>query len=114
MPDIKKKIKFEKEQNIIFNKLLNTLNYNNDNLFYLYDLDNNKDLQDNIMKLVDDIIKYYSSSNCTGINKKKCKRPYLSIIRYLVKYHEKNLFFMDYTLKINDNKTVRTKKYKII
>ena len=114
MPDIKKKIKFEKQQNSLFNDLLNILNYNNDNVFYLYDLDNNKELQDNIMNLVDNIIKYYPSSNCNGINKKKCKRPYLSIIRYLVKYHNKNLFFMDYTLKIDDNKTVRTKKYKII
>ena len=41
--------------------------------FYLYDLDNNKELQDNIMNLVDNIIKYYPSSNCNGINKKNVK-----------------------------------------
>ena len=33
MPDIKKKIKFEKEQNSLFNDLLNILNYNNNNVF---------------------------------------------------------------------------------
>ena len=49
-----------------------------------------------------------------GVNGKNCKRPYLSIIRYILKFHNKELYFMDYTLEFEDKKTTRTKKYKII
>ncbi len=114
MPDKKKLLKYKKEQQEILDKLLNILNYNNDHTFYLYDLDNKAELRENILGLSDDIIKYYPSSSCMGVNGKKCKRPYLSIIRYILKFHNKELYFMDFTLEIDNKKTIRTKKYKII
>ncbi len=114
MPNKKKQLKYEKEQQEILDKLLEILNYNNDYTFYLYDLDNKIKLQESIIDLSNDIRKYYPSSSCMGINGKKCKRPYLSIIRYIIKFHNKELYFMDYTLEIENGKTIRTKKYKII
>ena len=114
MPDKKKQLKYKKEQQEILDKLLEILNYNNDYTFYLYDLDNKIKLQESIINLSNDIRKYYPSSSCMGINGKKCKRPYLSIIRYIIKFHNKELYFMDYTLEIENGKTIRTKKYKII
>ena len=114
MPDKKKQLKYKKEQQEILDKLLEILNYNNDYTFYLYDLDNKIKLQESIINLSNDIRKYYPSSSCMGINGKKCKRPYLSIIRYIIKFHNKELYFMDYTLEIENGKNIRTKKYKII
>ena len=114
MVDIKKEHKYKKEQEELLNKLLLILNYNNDYTFYLYDLDNKIELQNSIIGLSDDIRKYYPSSTCMGVNGQNCKRPYLSIIRYILKFHNKELYFMDFTLEIENKKTIRTKKYKII
>ena len=114
MVDKKKQVKYKKEQYKLLDKLLDILNYNNDYTFYLYDLDNKIELQKSIIGLSSDIRKYYPSSSCMGGNGKNCKRPYLSIIRYILKFHNKELYFMDYTLEFEDKKTTRTKKYKII
>lgn len=80
----------------------------------MYDLDNKKELQETIIGLTDDIKKYYPASSCIGVNGQNCIRPYLSIIRYLLKFHNKELYAMDYTLNIKNKETIRTKKYKII
>lgn len=114
MVDKKKQLKYKKEQEELLNKLLEILNYNNNYTFYLYDLDNKIELQESIIGLSDDIKKYYPSSICTGVNGKNCKRPYSSIIRYILKFHNKELYSMDYTLDIEDKKNIRTIKYKII
>ena len=50
MVDIKKKLKYKKEQENLLNKLLEILNYNNDYTFYLYDLDNKIELQESIIR----------------------------------------------------------------
>ena len=114
MVDIKKQLKYQKEQEELLNKLLEILNYNNDYTFYLYDLDNKKELQETIIGLTDDIKKYYPASSCIGVNGQNCIRPYLSIIRFLLKFHNKELYAMNYTLNIENKETIRTKKYKII
>ena len=113
MVDIKKQIKYKKEQEDTLNKLLEILNYNNDYTFYLYDLDNKIELQESIITLSDDIKKYYPACSCIGVNGQKCIRPYLSIIRFLLKFHNKEFYTMDYRLDIDDKKNIRTKKYKI-
>jgi hypothetical protein len=51
----------------------------------MYNLENNQELQENIMNLGKDIKKYYSCSSCKGLNNKICKKPYLSIIKYILK-----------------------------
>lgn len=114
MPDKKKLLKYNKEQQEILDKLKNILNYNNDYTFYLYDLDNKIELQESIIGLSDDIRKYYPASSCIGVNGQNCKRPYLSIIRYILKFHNKELYAMDFTMNIENGETTRTKKYKII
>ena len=45
---------------------------------------------------------------------KNCKRPYLSIIKYILKFHNKEFYTKDYRLDIEDKKNIRTIKYKII
>jgi hypothetical protein len=113
MPNKPKLNKFKEEQQTILEKIMSILNYNNNYTFYLHDLDNNLVLQQNIMELSNDIKSFYPSSSCIGINGKDCKRPYLSVIKYLLKFHNKELYFTDSTFQI-DGKNIRTKKYKII
>ncbi len=52
MPNKKKQLKYEKEQQEILDKLLEILNYNNDYTFYLYDLDNKIELQESIYFII--------------------------------------------------------------
>lgn len=113
MPDKKKELKFVSEQHDILEKLLDILEIKKSNTFLLYDLDNDTEKQTKILSLSDDIKKYYPSCLCTGVNGKKCLRPFLSIIRYIIKYHKMKLFSMNYTFSIKD-KCIRTKKYTII
>ena len=113
MVDIKKNIKYQKEQKAIYYRLIELLNFNGDYTFTKYTLENDKKLQENILSLKDDIKKYYSSSSCKGVNNKACKREYFSIIRYIMKLNNKEIYKNDINIKI-DNKNKRTTKYKII
>lgn len=115
MPDIKKKIKYEIQQIETLDKLLKIIDVSIDKyVFTLYDLDNNEEKINKILELKDDIRKYYSSSCCSGVNTKECKRPYLSIIRYILKHHNYTMKSSDHSFSIGNNITIRTKKYHII
>jgi len=77
--------KFAIEQANIQNKIIALLNLEG-NGFYLYDLDRNKDLQQQIMDMVPDIWKVFPHVNITGlIYPAKCRRPWLSIVRGVIK-----------------------------
>jgi hypothetical protein len=114
MPYKKKDIKYETEQKNILTKLLNILEYDISKTFLLYDLDNDLEKQEKIKSLCDDIKKYYPSSSCIGTNGKKCNRPYLSIIRYILKHNDMKLFSMNYAIPTENKKYIRTKQYTII
>lgn len=74
----------------------------------LYDLDQNKDKQDQIMSMVDEIKEAFHVHNFTGINRPgHMKRPWLSIIRTLLQKRY-SILIEDYRDKENG---VRTKKY---
>jgi len=94
LPNIKN-IKFKEEQQKIINKLFLILN---DNTFILYELDNDEKKQKEIIELGKDIKKYYSCSTCKGINIPDCKRPYLSIIRFLLKKNGYDFYSKNYSI----------------
>ncbi len=87
--------KYAVEQFFIRNEILSILGLTSDKYkdgFYLYDIDNNDSIQDKIMELRPDIQKYFCHINITGlIYPERCKRPWLSIARGVIKNH--------YTLK---------------
>ena len=114
MPYKKKDIKYASEQKNILAKLLGILGYETSKTFLLYELDNDLEKQEKINGLCDDIKKYYPSSSCIGTNGKKCNRPYLSIIRYILKYNNMKLFSMNYAIPAENKKYIRTKQYTII
>jgi hypothetical protein len=101
---------YEKEQNDIIEKLIRTLELDEQMSITLYELDNNKTKTDAIMKMIPTIRKFFSSSKITGISEPdKLERPWLSLIRQLVKGRY-NMFSCDYRFQ-QDNRTIRTKKY---
>jgi len=114
MPGLQKTAKYSAEQSDVLAKLLDILNYNQDLTFLLSDLDENQELQEKILALGEDIRKYYPASSCIGVNGRDCKRQYLSIIRFILKHHGKELYSNDHTLKLSEKQYRKTKKYKII
>jgi hypothetical protein len=79
--------------------------------FTLYNMDNNKFLQEQIMGLVEDIRKAFYIHNFTGVNRPDgLKRPWLSIVRTLLGKRY-NIIIEDYRDK---EKMVRTKRYNFI
>ena len=112
MVGVKKNLKYPKEQKEIYYKLLNLINLNGDYSFNKYTLENDRELQENILNLTADIKRYYSASSCKGVNNKVCKRDYFSIIRFVLKENDKELYKNDITM-IVDNKNIQTIKYKI-
>jgi len=110
MPDIKKNIKYNKEQELVLSKLLEIIDIET---LILYNLDNDIDLQNKVLELENDVKKYYSSSTCTAINKKKCIRPYLVLIKFILKKHNYQIVSKDFSIPLGDNKFIRTIKYII-
>lgn len=108
----KKNDLYRDKQIEIFDKLMEILNYNGDHSFILYEMDNNEELQNSIMDLTLNIRRYYNACSCPGLNNTKCKRPYMSIIRFLCKSNNMNIISRDHIIK-NDVKNIRTKIYYI-
>ena len=104
-----KSLLYEEEQEEIIEKLISALDLDEENSIILYEFDKDYDKQRNIMSLIPKIRKYFTTKNISGINGKKCKRPYMSIIRSLVgKIY--NICSSDLRMKV-DKKVIRTKKY---
>ena len=76
--------KYVEERDLVQNKIISILNLNEG--FYLYEIDNNDEVKKKIMDLVPDISKYFCHVNMTGLlYPKKCKRPWLSMVRGVLK-----------------------------
>lgn len=105
-----KKELYKKEQNDILNQLVDILDINNNPTFILYELDNDTQKQQQIIDLIPNIRKYFSLSNVRGIkNPETLKRPWLSIIRQMLKSKYK-MISKDHQIT-KDSQKIRTKRY---
>ena len=105
-----KSILYKNEQNQICDKIIDILQLDDNKSITLYELDNDKEKQQNILDLIPDIRKYFSFGSIIGASEpESTKRPWLSIIRHITKI-KYQLIYGDYTKKINDSR-VRTKRY---
>jgi hypothetical protein len=110
---IKLSEKFQNEREDICNKIITILELKEDNTFLLYDLDEDIEKQNKIMELKDDIQKYFACSTISSFKPNfECKRPYLNIIRSILRKQNYNFIGNDYTIKIN-NIPKKTIKYII-
>jgi len=99
-----------KQQKNVLDKLLKIIGDEN----ILYNFDKNDKLQKEIMNLTDDVKKYYACSNCSAINNKNCKKPYLTLLKFIMKKHGCKIKSSDHTIKLDSNIFIRTKIYKFI
>ena len=77
---------YKKEQEEIVDKIIKILDLENKTEYTLYELDKNGEIQKQIMELIPKIRKYYSFNGIKAVGEpNKVKRPWLSIIKHLIK-----------------------------
>jgi hypothetical protein len=101
---------YKKEQEEIVDKIAKILDLENKTEYTLYELDKNTDIQKQIMELIPEIRKYYSFNGIKAVGEpNKIKRPWLSIIKHLIK-KKYNFVSLDYHFT-EEGKHIRTQKY---
>jgi hypothetical protein len=104
---------YDDEQSKIKKELIDILELNNKNGFILYQIDHDEELKSKIMGLLPKIRTFYSMSKITAISTpERIKRPYISIIRHILK-KDYDILSAEHTLRI-DEKIIRTKRYVFI
>jgi hypothetical protein len=87
------------------------LDLKNKTEYTLYELDKNEDIQKKIMALIPEIRKWFSFNSMKAVGEpNKIKRPWLSIIKHLIKLKYK-MVSLDYHFTEN-KKHIRTQKYQ--
>lgn len=77
---------YKKEQDEIIDKIITILDLENKNTYTLYELDKNEEIQKNIIELIPEIRKWFSFNGIKAVGEpNKIKRPWLSIIKHLLK-----------------------------
>ena len=100
---------YKKEQEIV-DKIITILDLENKTEYTLYELDKNEEIQKKIMELIPEIRKYYSFNGIKAVvEPNKIKRPWLSIIKHLIK-KKYNIISLDHHFTEN-GKHIRTQKY---
>lgn len=101
---------YKKEQEEIVDKIVKILDLENKTEYTLYELDKNGEIQKKIMELIPDIRKYYSFNGIKAVGEpSKIKRPWLSIIKHLIKM-KYSVVSLDYHFTEEGNH-IRTQKY---
>jgi hypothetical protein len=105
--------KYQTEREDICSKLINILELGEDNTFLLCDLDNDIEKQNKILAMKEEIQNCFACSTISSFKPNfECKRPYLNIIRSILRKQNYNFIGNDFTIKI-DNVPKKTIKYII-
>jgi len=105
---------YEDEREAVCNKILNILNLGSDGTFTLYALDRDIEKQNKILDLKDEIMKYFAYSSISCFKAKfKCRRPYLNIIRSILREQRYTFTSKLFVLKMPNDMYVRTMRYTI-
>jgi hypothetical protein len=102
---LKKSDKYKEERLDIVNKINNILGVTETNKkFYTYDLDKDEAKQKEIMKLKDDVEKYFASKQNALFSKDKHQRDYLLLIRLVYKDMKIKMSHITTTITRDDKK----------
>ena len=102
------------EREEICNKLIDIINLDSDGCFLLSNIDEDIDKQNEIIKIKDNIKKYFAVSTISSFKPNfECKRPYLNIVRSILRQQGYIFEGKDCEFKIGENLYQRTIKYKI-
>ena len=104
---------YKKEQEEICDKIIEILDLPETNTITLYELDNDKEKQEKIIELIQDIRKYFSFNSIKAVGEPhRIKRPWLSIIKQITKL-KYTITTKDHRIKIGD-KVVRSIQYSLV
>jgi hypothetical protein len=110
---LSEKYTFEREE--ICNKLINIIQLDTEGCFLLSNLDSDINKQNKILEMKDNIKHYFAVSTISSFKPNfPCKRPYLNIIRGILRQQGYTFEGKDFEFKIDENLYQRTIKYKIL
>jgi hypothetical protein len=105
--------KYNNEREEICKKLIDILKLDMNNSFLLSDLDDDVEMQTEILNMKDEIQKCFACSNISSFKPNfDCKRPYLNVVRGILRKQGYTFISTDLDIKINDV-IKRTTKYII-
>jgi len=100
--------KYVKEREDVCNKIIAALDLDENKTFVLHELDTNEEKQNNIMRIKDEAQQYFACSNVAAYKPNAvCKRPYLSVVRSILRKQGYIFIGNDYTIKESKIKTIR-------
>jgi hypothetical protein len=110
---IKLSEKYQNEREDICNKIISILELKEDNFFLLCELDEDIEKQNKILELKEEIKKYFACSTISSFKPNfECKRPYLNIIRSILRKQNYTFVGDDIFFRKQDGTYIKTMKYK--
>jgi hypothetical protein len=111
---VKLSTKHPEHRDAICKQIISILELNEANEFLLCDLDADVDKQQKILDLKEEIKQYFACSTISSFKPNfECKRPYLNIIRSILRQQNYIVKSEDYWLKTDNGTFKRTMKFKI-
>ena len=106
--------KYQPEREEICTKLLNILNLGEDRSFLLCDLDGDVEKQAAILAMKEEIQQYFACSTISSFKPNfECKRPYLNIIRGILRKQGYTFTGDDHYIKYDNGLMKKTMNYRI-
>lgn len=111
---IKLSEKFNNEREEICTKLINIIDLDNNKCFLLCDLDKDVYKQQQILDMKEEIQKYFACSTISSFKPNfQCKRPYLNIIRGILRKQNYTINITNFCIKYENGTIRKTMKYEI-
>ena len=111
---IKLSEKYNNEREEICKKIISIVDLDENKSFLLCDLDNDIEKQQKILDLKEELQKYFACSTISSFKPNfECKRPYLNIVRSILRKQKYKIENSDYWVKYENGLMKRTIKYKI-
>ena len=107
---IKLSEKYQTEREDICKRLISIIELDDNKSFLLCDLDNDTEKQNKIIEMKEEIQKYFACSTISSFKPNfECKRPYLNIVRSILRQQNYTFIGNDFTKKENDlsKKTIK-------
>ena len=111
---VKLSVKYQNEREDICNRLIHILELDENHSILLCDLEKDVEKQTKILGMKDEIKKYFAVS-CLSPYKPNatCKRPYINILRGILRTQGYTFEGCNISLKNNENQIMRSMKYII-
>lgn len=111
---IKLSERYQNEREEVCKKIINILNLNEEQSFLLSELELDIEKQNQILDMKEEIKKVFECSTISSFKPNfECKRPYLNIIRSILRKQGYTIEGSDFWIKYENGFLKRTIKYKI-